>query len=32
MIADPYGEALTLINLVAQDQAAALLKSADEYF
>ena len=30
--ADPYGEALTLINLVAQDQAAALLKSADEYF
>ncbi len=32
LIADPYGEALTLINLVAQDQAAALLKSADEYF
>ena len=30
--ADPYGEALTLINLVAQDQAATLLKSADEYF
>ena len=30
--ADPYGEALTLINLVAQDQAAALLESADEYF
>ncbi len=32
MIADPHGEALTLINLVAQDQAAALLKSANEYF
>ena len=32
MKADPYGEALTLINLVAQDQAASLLKSADEYF
>ena len=31
-VADPYDEALTLINLVAQDQAAALLESADEYF